>query len=358
MIFEPRLVGTALDPARERPGCVRRLLRAEQIERRREPEIDVALDRWQIDHAVLAQQCRIVRLEVRHLLQRAADHPGDAGLADEHVMGFLRQHEAAGPGQRIESRFRQAHELILAVAVGEVSKHEKAQPIVDRLVEGSQNARIIRIARMAVQQLLRLFPAVASEIAVQQIDHRPEMTSFFHVDLEQVPQVVERRAGQAETPLLLDRGGLRIPLGHDQAAQDRAVLARHPLPGRLAEFVAEADGAVLFLIGEEDAPAIVRHLDLAERRPARGIHRRRRPQIDIGALEAFRPQVLPPVEEFRLPMFERPLQRPVAAEIDVVRNAFLIVDRHGSISFSSRTRPGCRCRRASGPLSRRPHWDG
>jgi hypothetical protein len=71
---------------------------------------------------------------------------------------------------------------------------------------------------------------------VQQVDHRPEVAALLDVDLEEVAQVVEARGGLPEEPLLLDRGGLGVALGHDEPAQRVAVLARHLLPGGLAEW--------------------------------------------------------------------------------------------------------------------------
>ena len=53
----------------------------------------------------------------------------DAGLADEHVMRFLGQHEAARARERIEARLGKRAELILAVAVGEEREHEERQPV-------------------------------------------------------------------------------------------------------------------------------------------------------------------------------------------------------------------------------------
>jgi hypothetical protein len=79
---------------------------------------------------------------------------------------------------------------------------------------------------------------------VQQVDHRPQVTAFFHVDLEEVAQVVERRTDLPEQALLLDAGGLRVALRDDQAAQRGAVLAGHLLPGRLADVIPEVDLAV------------------------------------------------------------------------------------------------------------------
>ena len=83
------------------------------------------------------------------------------------MMGLLRQHEAAGACEWVEATFRQGRQLVLSVPVGEVGEHEEGQPVGSFLVEGAQNARLIRIARMPLQHLLRLFPAIAAEIAVQ-----------------------------------------------------------------------------------------------------------------------------------------------------------------------------------------------
>ena len=73
-----------------------------------------------------------------------------------------------------------------------------------RLVERAEDARLVGIARAALQQLLGLLAAVAAEVRVEQVDHRPQVTAFLDVDLEQVAQVVERRRGRAEDALLLD----------------------------------------------------------------------------------------------------------------------------------------------------------
>ena len=68
---------------------------------------------------------RVVDAGRLHRLAGALDDAADAGLADEHVMRFLGQHEAAGARQRIEARLRQAFELHLAVAIGEEREHEE-----------------------------------------------------------------------------------------------------------------------------------------------------------------------------------------------------------------------------------------
>src|SRR6185436_14571565 len=123
-----------------------------------------------------------------------------------------------------------------------------------RLVERLEDARLVAVAALALEQLLRLVAAVAAEVGVQQVDHRPEMASFLDVHLEQVPQIVEARAALAEQPLLLDARRLGVALGDDQPPQLVAELARHFLPHRLAEEVAEADASIVDRVGEEDAP--------------------------------------------------------------------------------------------------------
>ncbi len=84
------------------------------------------------------------------------------------------------------------------------------------------------------EQLLGLLAAVAAEVGVEQVDHRPQVAALLDVDLEQVAQVVERRRGRAEQALLLDARRLGVALGDDEAAQHVAELARHLVPHRLA----------------------------------------------------------------------------------------------------------------------------
>src|SRR5258708_1857536 len=287
--------------------------------------------------------------EFLHHLERALDDAADSGLADEHVMRFLGQHELTGAGQRIEPALGQALELELAVAVGEIGEHEEDEPVAHRLVEGAEDARLVGIAGMALQQLLGLLAPVAAEIGVQEIDHRPEMAALLDIDLEEVAQIVERRAAMAQQALLFDGGRLGVALGDDQTPQRRAVLARHLLPGRLAVLVAKTDAAIGHGVGEEDAPAIVRHLDRAVARPALGIDRGRRPEIDVGGEEIARPHRAPPIQEMRLPMLQGALQCLVAGEVDVVGDELLIIDGH--LSLSSAT-----CRNA--PEMDAPQWHG
>src|SRR5215510_11605918 len=95
-------------------------------------------------------------------------------------------------------------------------------------------------------------------------------------------------------PLLLDGRGLGIALGNDQPAQGTAVLPRYLLPGRLALVVAKGDGPPCFGFGQKDAPAVVRHFDIAEVRPAISLNTDGRTQIDIVVQCALRSEFLPP----------------------------------------------------------------
>ena len=238
-------------------------------------------------------------------------------------MRFFGQHEPGRARQRIERALRQRQQLRLAVAIGEHREGEEVEPGVDRLVERLEHARRVVVAAAALEQRLGLLAAVAAEVRVQQVDHRPEVAAFFDVDLEQVAQVVEARAMRAERALLLDAGRLGVALDDDQPAQLVAELARHFLPHRLALEVAEADAAIGRRLGEEDAPAIFGQLDVVEVRPAGGVDADRGAQIDLVAvLEPRRPHVAPPIEVGRLPVLERALQPLVAGEVDVVGNAF------------------------------------
>jgi len=260
-------------------------------------------------------------------VSRSSPHDApDAGLADEQVMRFLGEHEAARPRQRIEAALGEARELILAVAVGEVREHQVREPVRRLLVERPEDARLVAVARAPLQERVGLLAAVPTEVGVEQVDHRPEVAAFLDVDLEQIAQVVERRAGRAEVALLLDRGGLGVSLGDDEAAQDPAVFPRDVLPGRRAQVVAEADGAPGLGLGEEQAPPVVGHLDVVELRPALGVHAHGGAQVDVLLLEAGRAHAHPPFEELRVPLLERALEPTVLAQAHVVRDALAVVD--------------------------------
>src|SRR6516162_4901659 len=160
------------------------------------------------------------------------------------------------------------------------------------------------------------------------------MAAFLDIDLEEVAQIVERGAAVTEQTLLLDRSRLGVALGHNQPPQGRAVLARHLLPHRLAQGIAETNPAIGHRLGEKNAPAVFRHLDHAVARPALLVDRRGGAQIDLGAGKCRGSHFLPPVEKARLPVLERALQRLVLAEVYIVRDSFLIVEIHSGSPVS------------------------
>ena len=244
----------------------------------------------------------------------AIDDAQDAGLADEHVVRFFRQHEARRARERVERALGEGEELEFAVAVGEEREHEEREPVGARLVERAEDARLVLVAAPALEERLGLFAPVAAEVRLEEVDHRPEVAPLFDVHLEEVAKVVDARARVAEHPLLLDARRLGVPLGDDEAAEGVSVLARDLLPDRLAEVVAEADRAIGDGVGEEDAPAVVGHLHVVEVRPAVGLDADRRAQEDVVRLEARRPHLLPPADEVRLPGLERALELLVVGE--------------------------------------------
>src|ERR1700691_3061715 len=161
------------------------------------------------------------------------------------------------------------------------------------------------------------------------------MAPFFDVDLEKIAQVVERRAGHPEMPLLLDRRRLGVALRDDQPAQDSAMLARHFAPDRIALMLTERNLASGFGVGQKNPPPIVRHLDVSKSRPPLRVGRSRRPQIDVAALKSFGAHLFPPLQEPRLPRLERALQAAVVGEIYIVGNSLGIVDRHQTLLGSN-----------------------
>ncbi len=344
IVVDPGFLEPPLEAHGEVVGGVRGKLLSEQVHRGAEVEVQVLLDGGQVDDPVAAHVFAVVLV---HHLAGALHHPPHAGLADEHVVGLLGQHEPAGARQRIEAGLGQRGELVLAVPVGEVGEHEERQPVGGLLVEGVQDARLVRIAGMALQHGLGLLAAVAAEIGVQQVDHGPQVPAFLHVHLEQVAQVVERRAGLAQVALLLHRGRLGVALGDDQAAQLGAVLAGHLLPGGLALVHAEVDAPVRLRRGEEDAPAVIRHAHVAVVGPAAGLDADRGAQVDVQGFALHGAQLVPPPLIAGLPPFQRPLQAPVLAQVDVVGDLLLIVDAHAVVPACSRPPPVTGLRRVS-----------
>ena len=165
---------------------------------------------------------------VRCRTRATPDSPTNMWCASSVSMNFVVRASGSNPDSA------SAHELELAVAIGEVREHEEREPVGRPLVEGAEDARIVGVARAALEQRVGFLAAVASEIAMQQVHHRPQVAAFLDVHLEEVAQVVQRRAVQAEMALLLDRRGLGVALRDDDAAQVRAMLARHVLPCGLA----------------------------------------------------------------------------------------------------------------------------
>src|SRR5258707_1651511 len=76
---------------------------------------------------------------------------------------------------------------------------------------------------------------------MKQIDHRPEMASFFDVYLKNISQVIEGRAGEAEGFLLFDRSWFGVALRDDYTAQDGPIFAGNVLPSGLAFVAAQVD---------------------------------------------------------------------------------------------------------------------
>ena len=119
--------------------------------------------------------------------------------------------------------------------------------------------------------------------------------------------------------LPLDRRRFGVPLRHDEAAELVAELAGDLLPHRLAEEVAKPDPPIVHRVRKEDAPAILRQLDVLEVRPPRRIDADRRAHVDlVVVLEALRSHVLPPLDVLRLPVLQRALQTLVARMADVI----------------------------------------
>ena len=211
-----------------------------------------------------------------------------------------------------------------------------------------------------MQQLLGLLAALAAEVGVQQVDHRPEVTALLDVDLEQVAQVVEARARSRRGCAAARPTRARCRPGSRSAAAGRRGTRPAPSATPGSPLCSpKAIAAVAVALGEEDAPAVVLHRDVAEVRPALAADVDRGAQVDVLGRQR-RAHRLPPVEEVGLPRLQRPLQPAVLVQLDVVRD-LLACSRWQWSSLrlaSGRSRPAGRCRTCAAPRPGRRRWAG
>src|SRR5204863_8028513 len=140
-------------------------------------------------------------------------------------------------------------------------------------------------------------------------------------------QIVHRRTRRAQHSLLFHGSWFGISLSDNYATQSRAVFAGHLLPSRLAFVNSEIHFALLVTRLQENSPAVIRHLHVAELRPAVGFHADGRLQVHLVVLVLFLFHVISPAHVRGLPMFQVSLQEPVSAQIDVIGNLLGVIDR-------------------------------
>src|SRR6185436_16843253 len=80
-----------------------------------------------------------------HQLCGTSDDATEPGISDKHVMRFFGEHELARARQRLEAGFRESGKLILAIAIGEHREGEEVEPVVARLIERFEDARLVGI---------------------------------------------------------------------------------------------------------------------------------------------------------------------------------------------------------------------
>ena len=183
LLFESSLQACGKEVRRVRTNFA-----AEKVERITEPKIDVLLNNFEWN---TTQRSHVFVSVLFHQLRGPFDDAAQARIADEHVMRFLSQHELARARQRFKSRFSQGRQLILAIPIRKHRECKKVQPVIARLIESFEDARLVGIAAAAFEQSIRFVAAIASKITLQEINHRPKMSALFDVYLKQISQIVE-----------------------------------------------------------------------------------------------------------------------------------------------------------------------
>ena len=69
--------------------------------------------------------------------------------------------------------------------------NEEREPVWCLFVEGTEHAWTVLIAGASGEKRLSLLTSVAPEVALQEVDHSPEVATLFYVDLEEIAQIIE-----------------------------------------------------------------------------------------------------------------------------------------------------------------------
>jgi len=163
------LVVASLEPPHVRPVRRRRIVGAEQIERRRDPLIEEPLDHLRGHRARL------------HDAQQAV-------VAGAEVEGLFLQHRIHRARQRVERRHGEHGELELAVPVDELRVGEEVEPVVHQLVEGAEQP--LAIVGAALEQLGRFALALVAEVRAEQVGHLPPVPHLLGHDPHQRQQII------------------------------------------------------------------------------------------------------------------------------------------------------------------------
>src|SRR5215470_14107391 len=101
IVLELGLAETSFQAARKIIRSVRGNVGAVKIQRNAIVEVQVFLYGLQVDRSQSANIRRVIDSVFFHHFTSSLNNPAHAGLADEHVMRFLSQHEAASARKRI-----------------------------------------------------------------------------------------------------------------------------------------------------------------------------------------------------------------------------------------------------------------
>src|SRR5581483_7067775 len=121
-----------------------------------------------------------------------------------------------------------------------------------------------------------------------------------------------------ELSLLFHGSRLSIALGNNNAAKSVAEFAGHFLISGFANVITETYFRIRIRWGKEDAPSIIRHLNVIEMRPSFGFDTDGGTKVDIFSLKAVRTHFAPPVQIIRQPFFQSSLQALVIRKIHVI----------------------------------------
>lgn len=145
------------------------------------------------------------------------DNPCEPALAGEEVKRLLLEHGPHATRQWGKPGMMEHSELVLSIPVYKSGVGEKIEPVIDRLIEGSEEA--IPFKGPPLQELSGLQLSGIAEMGNQEVAHLPFVAHLAVHDPEEALEVIGGGCRVDKVALLLRGSELRVSLVNDQVQE-------------------------------------------------------------------------------------------------------------------------------------------